>query len=112
MRELILCDRIIVGASDDQIAVATNDGEQIIEVVGYATGQPANGFHALGLQQLCFEMFLLGGIDGHSDDEFGFALTPAHQTQMKIGGNSAAIPEDVTFVLADLVKFASRYLGV
>ena len=45
-----------VGADDD-------DGQQIVEVVGDAAGQLADGFQPLGLTQLRFEILLAGAID-------------------------------------------------
>src|SRR6185369_12092569 len=38
--------------AQEKLAVAIDHGEQIVEVVGDATGEPADGFHLLGLAEL------------------------------------------------------------
>ena len=43
----------------EQIAIAADDGQQIIEVVRDAARQPAHGFHFVGLAQSFFELPLL-----------------------------------------------------
>jgi len=45
---------------EKQVAVAADDGEEIVEVVGDAAGHAAEGFHFLGLAELAFELFALG----------------------------------------------------
>ncbi|EKD40685.1 MAG: hypothetical protein ACD_74C00247G0002 [uncultured bacterium] len=41
-----------------QLAVAEDDGEDVVEVVGNPSGQDADGFHFLGLDKLAFQHFL------------------------------------------------------
>ncbi len=41
-----------VGMSDDH-------AEHVVEIMGHAAGQPAHGFHFLGLDQLTFQLFSL-----------------------------------------------------
>ena len=43
----------------EQIAIAADDGQQIIEVVRDAARQPAHGFHLVGLPQPFLELLLL-----------------------------------------------------
>ena len=40
--------------AEQQLAVAHDDGQQVVEVVGDAAGQPAHRLHLLGLPQLLF----------------------------------------------------------
>jgi hypothetical protein len=50
-----------------QLAVADDHGEQVVEVVGHATGEAAECLHALLLLQLALEQLTLGdvGQDAH-----------------------------------------------
>ena len=59
----------IVGAQavQDQLAVAGDDGQQIIEIVRHAAGQHADRFHLLRLPQLIFQLAAAG--DVHHDGE-------------------------------------------
>ena len=41
-----------------QFAVARNNEQQVIKVMGHTAGQLADGFHFLSLPQLCFQLFL------------------------------------------------------
>jgi len=43
---------VAVQAIRQQRAAARDDAEEIVEIVGHAPGQPAHGFHLLGLGQL------------------------------------------------------------
>ncbi len=47
------------GAIEKKVAVAANDGEQIVEVVRHSAGQPADSFHFVGLAKALFELFVL-----------------------------------------------------
>src|SRR5579863_851698 len=42
--------------------MAANDGEEIVEVVGHAAGEAAQGVHFLRLAELRFELPLFGGV--------------------------------------------------
>ena len=42
----------------EQIAIAADDREQIVEIVCDAAGEPAHGFHFVGLAQPFFELLL------------------------------------------------------
>ena len=42
-----------------QLDVAKDHAQHVVEVVGHATRQPADGFHFLGLVKLAFELGLL-----------------------------------------------------
>jgi hypothetical protein len=45
-------ERIAAGPRRDQFRVADDRGEQVVEIVGHATGQPAHRFHLLRMPQL------------------------------------------------------------
>src|SRR5207245_2121992 len=50
-------------------AVAADYGEQVVEVVRHAAGQPADGFHLLRLAELLFQLPALGDIDTDAAEE-------------------------------------------
>ncbi len=47
-------------AIEEQVAVAANDGEQVIEIVGNAAGKASNCFHLVSLAKPLFQLFLFG----------------------------------------------------
>jgi len=47
------------GAVGEDVAIATDDSKEIVEVVGDATGQAAYSFHLVGLAQTLLELALL-----------------------------------------------------
>ncbi len=56
----------VEGAED--FCVALDDGEEVIEVVGDAAGELADGFHFLGLAELIFELDAFGDVPEHALD--------------------------------------------
>jgi hypothetical protein len=54
-------------ACPQRVQVAGDDGEQVVEVVGEAAGELADGFHLLGLDQGGLAGFLLGDVDGQHE---------------------------------------------
>ena len=48
-------------AGQQQRGMAVDDGEDVVEIVGDAAGELADGFHFLGLAQLLFQAFLRQG---------------------------------------------------
>ena len=60
--------RIVRGeAIEDQIAVAVDHREQVVEVVRDAAGQPAHGFHLLRLTELLLEPLQFRHVARHAD---------------------------------------------
>ena len=53
--------------SQEQVAVARDDIQEVVEVVGHAGGELADGLELLGLQELRLEPLALGDVVG--DDE-------------------------------------------
>jgi hypothetical protein len=49
-------------AAEQEFTLAEDDGEEIVEVVGNAAGQPPDGLHLLGVAKLCFELLLLAAV--------------------------------------------------
>src|SRR5262249_2065097 len=49
-----------------QLGVANNRGQQVIEIVGYAAGQPPDALHLAGLEQLRFQTAAVGDIADHN----------------------------------------------
>ena len=60
MSALARIGRIEVG--QQQLAVAENHGQQVVEVVRHAAGQPADGFHLLRLLILRLERAAFGDV--------------------------------------------------
>jgi hypothetical protein len=57
-----------------KLGIAVDHGQQVVEIVGNAAGQPAHGFHFLGLAQLSFQLAALGQVPVHADAGNGRAL--------------------------------------
>ena len=52
--------------ASQQFETAGNDGEQVVEVVGYTAGELPDRFHALGLLQRGLGAFALGDFRGQT----------------------------------------------
>ena len=53
---------IVVEAGDEELAVAADRGQEVVEVVGDAAGQPSDRFELLRVQELLPEPPLLGDV--------------------------------------------------
>ena len=53
---------------EQQVPVPEDRGQDIVEVMGNAPGQQADGFHLLRLQELLLELLLLGHIPDHAPE--------------------------------------------
>ena len=62
------------GALEQQLAVAADHGEQVVEVVGDPAGEPADRLELLRLPQLLLECLALGDV---AADRFGAAALPS-----------------------------------
>jgi hypothetical protein len=56
---------------EQNLGVAADDHEQIVEVVSDAAGEAADGFHFLGLAELIFEHAALGDVFGDGFENVG-----------------------------------------
>ena len=56
-----------------QIGIALDDGEKVVEVVGDTARQPADRFHLLGLQEPLFQVAALRDIQDDAVHQRGFA---------------------------------------
>ena len=73
--------------AEEQLAVAEDDGEQVVEVVGHAAGQPSDRLHLLGLAEL-----LLGVVPLlHLRAELGVAALDLGQHLVEGGGEDAEL---------------------
>ena len=52
---------------EEEVGEADDGGEHVVEVVGDAAGELADGLHLLALGELRFERALLGDVDGVDD---------------------------------------------
>ena len=102
----------------DDFAIAVDDGEQVVEVVGHAAGQEADDFHFLGLPQPLFER-LDGRNVGLNADEVGDAAggvaegadrqgVPERRAVLLIVDEDDAAPGPATNRLANRVEFRRR----
>ena len=57
-----------------QLAVPQNHGQQIVEVVRHAAGQPSDGFHLLRLLILLLQRAAFGDVQGNADAAHRFAV--------------------------------------
>src|SRR5206468_3997553 len=64
------------------VAVAHDDGEQVVEVVRDAAGQTADHFHFLGLAQLFLEVLVLGDVGPGAHDFHRLAVGVADQAAL------------------------------
>ena len=56
---------------EHDLGVSADDHEEIVEVVGDAAGEAADGFHFLGLAELVFENAALGDVFGNAFENVG-----------------------------------------
>ena len=70
-------------------AIAADDGQHVVEVVGHATRQPAHRFHLLGVHQLLLQGLALAdvGHEGNAED----ALRTFDETEADLNRKLAAI---------------------
>ena len=61
---------LLLEVGQQEVRVAANDGEQVVEVVGDATGKPPNGFHPLRLAKAVLQQLSLGDVV-EDDDRTG-----------------------------------------
>ena len=52
---------------EDEVAIPVDDGEQVVEVVCHASGEPADAFEFLCLSELALQVDPLRDVDGRSD---------------------------------------------
>ena len=64
--------RILLHAVRHQLGVAANRGQQVVEVVGDAAGQPADRLHLLRLAQLILELHAIADVDARSPGSRGW----------------------------------------
>ena len=72
----VLADRVVRRElGEGHVAVAEDRRQQVVEVVGDASGELADALHLLGLAELLFELPALGDVhDGALDDDLAGLL--------------------------------------
>ena len=75
-------------------SVARDHHEEIIEIVGDASGEASDGFHFLRLAELLFERATLGDVFGEEFEDDSFLAAVRHRTagDADHGGASFALP--------------------
>src|ERR1019366_2176476 len=81
----------------EHVAVAVDDGQQVVEVVGNAAGEASDGLHFLRLQQLFLQAAALRGIA--QDSVYGHRLAVlAHDAEVDLNDQQpAALDLDLAF---------------
>src|SRR2546421_11699850 len=82
---------------EEQIAVAENGGEEIVEVVSDTAGQLAEGFHFLRTNELILELFSRRDVHERTDETHRLAVPIANDggalKEIEIG--AVHVPEPV-----------------
>ena len=74
-----------------QLGVAVNHGEQVVEVVGDSTGEPADRVHLLRFAQLRFEPAALGGVAENRNPVRIFVVATEHGHDLPLGPHARAV---------------------
>ncbi len=88
---------------EEDFGVSADDGEQIVGVVGDASGEAADGFHFLRLTELIFEDAALGDVFGDGFENVGGFVTAGYGASADAdgdGGSVFALPADFETVHA------------
>ena len=75
----------------NQARISGNDREQIVEIIGHASSQSANGFHFLRVQKLRFQLFARGNIPAQNLNGV-FATLPGEAIERLRNALPAALP--------------------
>ena len=78
--------------------VADDDGEQVVEVVGQAAGQLANGLHFLGLDEGGLHALLFGDVVREDEEAEVFALRADFRNQRALRMDGLALALHLVFV--------------
>ena len=62
LREVTVIGVAFLMAQHQQVAMARDRRQEVVEIVGHAACQLANGLHLLALHKLCLQRLQLGGI--------------------------------------------------
>ena len=74
LRDVRLARIVRIEIGQQQLAVPQNHGQQIVEVVRHAAGQPSDGFHLLRLLILLLQRAAFGDVQGDADAAHRFAV--------------------------------------
>ena len=94
----------VVGAEilEQQVAVARDHREQVVEIVGDAAGEPTHGLHFLRLKELLLEPLDAGPVLDQAEDAGDAAVGLVQRRGDQVHGHRCAV-----FLLAD--HFDVRY---
>ena len=79
-RNVSLARIVRIEIRQQQLAEPENHGQQIVEVVGHAAGQPSDGFHLLRLLILLLQCVAFGDVQGDADGAHGLAVLAEEHT--------------------------------
>ena len=82
---------VAVERAAEQVGVAADDGEQVVEVVGDPAGEPADRFHLLRLPELFLEPLAVGDVlvDAEHADDLAARVAQRHLARQE-GRDDAA----------------------
>ena len=76
---------------EQDLGVSADDHEEIVEVVGDAAGEAADGFHFLGLAELVFENAALGDVFGDGFENVGGFVAAGYGAAADADGDDGAV---------------------
>ena len=104
---------------EENLGVAADDHEQIVEVVSDAAGEAADGFHFLGLAELVFEDAAFGDVFGDGFEDVGGLVSAGDGAAADADGDGGAVfafPADLETVhaagAAEFVDQAGVFAGI
>src|SRR6266446_441089 len=76
---------------EEDLGVSADDGEEIVEVVGDAAGEAADGFHFLRLTELIFEDAALGDVFGDGFEDVGGFVAAGYGAAADADGDGGSV---------------------
>ncbi len=76
--------RIISQAIDEQIAIAGNDSQQVVEIMRDSSGKPSDGLHFLCLPEMLDHLQFFGGVQCIADTDPDYRRYAGQKTQVQL----------------------------
>ncbi len=97
--------------AEQHLAVAANRAEQGVEIMRHTAGQPADGFHLLGLADLGLQPQALGDVVQHPQEEHFVAVADFAHRELQGEGRAVAAPAFDLPADADDSRLAGRQVA-
>ena len=85
---------LVGSASEQELGAAQDDGQQVVEVVGDAARQLADGVHLLRLPELLLERAPLGDVEGDAGGAYGLAAIVEREMRDQVDPPDRAVRPD------------------